>query len=162
MACAARPGFPALVIGCVTLADALAARWLLRADEEHVFVLGRPIEWVCALRRHFGLPCPTCGLTRSVVMSLHGEFARAWRMAPVGPVAVIGLIAFAIAMLALAWLQREAQSAPQSVPQKVDALKWEAGARMWIRKGAAIYAVGAVVVWLGGWAVSFQAALAGR
>ena len=120
---------------------------MLRADEEHVFVLGRPIEWVCALRSRFGLPCPTCGLTRSVVMSLHGELARAWRMAPVGPVAVIGLVAFAIAMLALAWLQWS------------DALKREAVARVWIRKGAAIYAVGAIVVWLGGWAVSFQAAL---
>jgi hypothetical protein len=154
MSYAARPGFPALVTGCITLADALAARWLLRADEEHVFVLGRPIEWVCALRSRFGLPCPTCGLTRSVVMSLHGEFARAWQIAPVGPVAVIGLVAFAIAMLALAWLQWE--------PQRADSLKWEAGARVWIRKGAAIYAMGAVVVWLGGWAVSFQAALAGR
>src|ERR1700678_915526 len=154
MACAARPGFPALVIGCVTLADALAARWLLRADEEHVFVLGRPIEWVCALRSRFGLPCPTCGLTRSVVMSLHGEFGRAWRMAPVGPVAVIGLVAFAIAMLALAWLQW--------APQGVVAPRREAGARVWIRKGAAIYAMGALVVWLGGWAVSFQAALAAR
>src|SRR5580704_16816809 len=151
MACASRPGFPALVIGCVTLADALAARWLLRADEEHVFVLGRPIAWVCALRSRFGLPCPTCGLTRSVVMSLHGEFARAWRMAPVGPVAVIGLVAFAIAMLALAWLQWPRPWAKTP--------KWEAGARVWIRKGAAIYAVGALVAWLGGWAVSFQAAM---
>jgi hypothetical protein len=160
MGCASRPGFPALVIGCVTLADALAARWLLRADEEHVFVLGRPIEWVCALRSRFGLPCPTCGLTRSVVMSLHGEWARAWRMAPVGPVAVIGLVAFAIAMLALAWLQWAPQSVPQSVPHGADALKKrEAVARVCIRKGAAIYAVGAIVVWLGGWAVSFQAAL---
>jgi hypothetical protein len=146
MGCAARPGFPALIIGCVTLADGLAARWLVRADEEHVFVLGRPIEWVCALRSRFGLPCPTCGLTRSVAMSLHGEFARAWQMAPVGPVAVIGLVAFAIAMLALAWLQW------------ADARKWEAGARVWIRRGVAIYAVGAAMVWLGGWAVSFQAA----
>src|SRR5580658_8127829 len=119
MSCAARPGFPALVIGFVSLADALAARWLLRADEERVFVLGRPIEWVCALRSRFGLPCPTCGLTRSVVMSLHGEFARAWRMAPGGPVAVIGLVAFAMAMLALAWLQWS----PQGVPQRADARK---------------------------------------
>src|ERR1700684_2309702 len=152
MACAARPGFPALVTGCITLADALAARWLLRADEEHVFVLGRPIEWVCALRSRFGLPCPTCGLTRSVVMSLHGEFARAWRMAPVGPVAVIGLVAFAIAMLVLPRLQWS----PRWAPQGAGALKREAGARVWIRKGAAIYAVGAVMVWLGGWAFSFQ------
>jgi hypothetical protein len=155
MAFASRPGFPALVVGCVTLADALAARCLLRADEEHVFVLGRPIEWVCALRSRFGLPCPTCGLTRSVVMSLHGEFARAWQMAPAGPVGVVGLVAFAIAMLALAWLQRS----PQGVPPGANALKWEAGAHVWIRKGAAIYAVGAVLVWLGGWAVSFRAAL---
>ena len=155
MAYASRPGFPALVIGCVTLADAVAARWLLRADEEHVFVLGRPIEWVCALRSRFGLPCPTCGLTRSVVMSLHLEFARAWRMAPAGPVAVIGLVVFAIAMLALAWLQW----VPQQAPQVRAVSKWEAGTRMWILRGAAIYAVGAVMVWLGGWAVSFRAAL---
>ena len=146
----ARPGFPALTIGGVALADALAARWLLQADQEHVFVLGRPIEWVCALRSRFGLPCPTCGLTRSVVMSLHGDFAQAWRMAPGGPVAVIGLIAFAIAMLVLAWIQW------------ADAPRWEAVARAWIRKSAAIYAVGAIAVWLGGWAVSFQSALAGR
>src|SRR5580658_2275165 len=105
MAWSARQGFPALVVGSVILADALAARCLLRADEEHVFVLGQPIAWVCALRAHFGLPCPTCGLTRSVVMSLHGEFARAWRMAPAGPVVVVGMIAFAFALLALAWLQ---------------------------------------------------------
>jgi hypothetical protein len=158
MAYASRPGFPALVIGCVTLADAVAARWLLRADEERVFVLGRPIEWMCALRGRFGLPCPTCGLTRSVVMSLHGEFARAWQIAPVGPVAVIGLLAFAIAIVALACLQWM----PQARPQGGGARKWEAGARVWIRKGAAIYAVGALAVWLGGWAVSFQAALAAR
>jgi hypothetical protein len=149
MPSASRPGFPALVVGCVTLADALAARWLLRADEEHVFVLGKPIAWVCALRSRYGLPCPTCGLTRSVVMSLHGEFGRAWRMAPVGPVAVVGLVALSVAMLVLAWLQWR--------PQK--ALNWESGARVWIRKGAAIYAVGAIAVWLGGWAVSFRAAL---
>lgn len=150
MAWTARPGFPALVIGCVTLADALAARWLLRADEVHVFVLGRPIEWVCALRSRFGLPCPTCGLTRSVVMSLHGEFAQAWRMAPVGPVAVVGAIVFAMAMLFL------------GLSQWAGASEWEPAARAWIRKGAVIYAAGAVAVWLGGWAIGFQAALAAR
>jgi hypothetical protein len=146
----ARPGVPAFVIGGVILADALALRWLLQADDEHVFVLGRAITWVCALRARFGLPCPTCGLTRSVVMSLHGEFAAAWRMAPAGPVVVVGMIAFAFALLALAWLQ--GASAPG----------WEAYVRAWIRKSAAIYAMGVLAVWLGGWAVTFQAALAAR
>lgn len=150
MAWTARRGFPALIVGCVTLADALAARWLLRADVEHVFVLGRPIEWVCALRSRFGLPCPTCGLTRSVVMSLHGEFAQAWRMAPVGPVAVVGAIAFALAMLALAWSQWAGES------------KREAQGRAWIRNAMVIYSAGAVAIWLGGWAIGLHAAVAMR
>jgi hypothetical protein len=150
MAWVAKSGFPALTIGCVILADALAARLSLRADQEHVFVLGRPIEWVCALRSRLGLPCPTCGLTRSVVMSLHGEFGSAWRMAPVGPVAVFGMIAFALAMLALAW------------SQWAGAFQWEAQTRVWIRKVTAIYAATTVAIWLGGWAVAFQAALAAR
>ncbi len=143
----ARRGFPALIAGGVILADAVAARWLLRADEEHVFVLGRPIAWVCALRARFGLPCPTCGITRSVVMSLHGEFARAWRIAPVGPAAVIGAIAFAFAMLALAWAQWSGRSAEEAL------------AGVWLRKAALIYAAGVVAIWLGGWAVAFRAAL---
>jgi hypothetical protein len=146
----ARPGFPALAVGIVTLADAIAARLLLRADSEHVFVLGRPIEWVCALRSRLGLPCPTCGLTRSIVMSLHGELGHAWQMAPVGPVAVFGMIAFAVAMLVLAWLQGA------GLP------KWEAQIRASIRRGAVIYAAGAAVIWLGGWAITFQAAWAAR
>src|SRR5580658_9385089 len=150
MAWSARQGFPALVVGSVILADALAARCLLRADEEHVFVLGQPIAWVCALRSHFGLPCPTCGLTRSVVMSLHGEFAAAWRMAPVGPVALFGMIAFALAMLVLA------------LSQWTGAFQWEAQARAWIRQVTPIYAAATLAIWLGGWAVGFQAALAAR
>jgi Protein of unknown function (DUF2752) len=150
MAWSARPGIPALLISCVTFADATAARFLLRADAERVYVLGRPIEWVCALRSRFGLPCPTCGLTRSVVMSLHGEFGEAWQLAPVGPVVVFGMMTFAVAMLALA------------VSQWVGASKWETQVRAGIRSGTLIYAAGAAVIWLGGWAVGFQAALAAR
>jgi hypothetical protein len=150
MAWSARAGFPALTVSCVILADALAARWLLRADEERVYVLGRPIAYVCALRARYGLPCPTCGLTRSVVMSLHGEIGRAWRMAPAGPVAVLGLIALALALLGLGLFEWTRASKPAARMQR------------WIRRGAAIYAVGLLAVWLGGWALSFHAALAAR
>jgi len=105
----ARTISPAFWIGCVTLADLAAGRTLLQADESRVYLLGRALNWQCGFHAATGLPCPTCGLTRSVVMSLHGEFARAWN-----------------------------------------------------RNGALAYAAAAAVVWLGGWVISFQAALALR
>jgi hypothetical protein len=150
IALAARPGFPAFLIGCITLADLAAMRALLRADESLVYFASRAMDFECAFRTATGLPCPTCGLTRSVVMSLHFEFARAWNMAPVGPVAVAGLAAFALAMLALASVQW------------AGAGNWIAAAPRWIRKSALAYAAAATIVWLGGWAVSLQSALAAR
>jgi len=150
MRLADRPGFPAFLIGCVTLADLAAGRALLRADESRVYLAGRAVDLECAFRTATGLPCPTCGVTRSVVMSLHGEFARAWNMAPAGPAAVIGLAAFALAMLALAWMQHTGGE------ERI------AAARVWIRKGALAYGAAAVIVWLGGWMVGLNAALAAR
>ncbi len=146
----ARSVSPAFWVGLVTLADLAAGRMLLQADEARVYFLGRALDWKCAFHASTGLPCPTCGLTRSVVMSLHGEFARAWALAPGGPALTIGLAAFALAMLALAfaqWKGSEGRVAP---------------AGKWIRNGALAYAAAAAVVWLGGWVISFQAALALR
>jgi hypothetical protein len=149
-AVAARPGFPAFIVGCVTLADLAAGRALLQADETRVYIVGRALDFQCAFRSATGLPCPTCGITRSVVMSLHGEFVRAWSMAPVGPVAVLGLLAFALAMLALAFIQRAGAE---------DRTVWM---RLWIRRSALAYGAVATIVWLGGWAVNLQVALAAR
>src|SRR5579863_2484575 len=143
-------GFPAFLIGCVALADLVAGRALLWADETRVYFAGRALDFACRFRASTGLPCPTCGLTRSVVMSLHGEFGRAWKMAPAGPVAVAGLAAFALAMLALALVQR------RGAENRI------AAARVWIRKGALAYGVAATIVWLGGWAAGLEAALAAR
>jgi Protein of unknown function (DUF2752) len=150
MALAGRPGFPAFIIGCIALADLAVGRALLRADEARVYLAGRAVDFQCAFRVVTGLPCPTCGLTRSVVMSLHGEFARAWSLAPAGPVAIAGLGAFALAMLALAFVQWEGAK---------DRTVWM---RLWIRRGALAYGVAATIVWLGGWVVNLEAALAAR
>jgi Protein of unknown function (DUF2752) len=150
MALAARPGFPAFIIGCVTLADLATGRALLRADEARVYLAGRPLDFQCAFRAATGLPCPTCGLTRSAVMSLHAEFARAWSMAPGGPVAVAGVAAFAMAMVVLAFVQW------------VGVEDRTAFVRRWIRRGALAYGAAATIVWLGGWIVNLEAALAAR
>jgi Protein of unknown function (DUF2752) len=150
MTFAARPGVPAFIVGWITLADLAIGRALLRADETRVYVAGRALDLQCAFRSTTGLPCPTCGVTRSVAMSLHGEFARAWNMAPAGPVAVLGLLAFALAMLALALIQW------------AGAEDRTASMRLWVRRGALAYGTAATVVWLGGWAVHFEAALRAR
>ncbi len=144
-----RPGVAAAAVGAAMLAQAALARLLLAADEVRVYVLGHPVDWVCGLRSRFGLPCPTCGLTRSLVLSLHGEVGPAWRLAPAGPVVVFGGLALAAALLVLAGTQWRA------------AREWERSAAWWIRRGALVYTSAAVVVWIGGWAVQFRAAWPG-
>ena len=131
-----------LISGVVILADALAARLALSADDARVYIFGHSITWECAMRRA-GLPCPTCGLTRSLVMTLHGEFARASHMAPGGPVLLAGALLAAAAMVL--WGTRQ-----KRVPQT---------ARRWIRASAMAYAAAAAAIWLGGWAEQFHRAL---
>ena len=128
----------AVVAGAAILLDGIAARFVLAADDERVYVFGHAIPWQCSLRRA-GLPCPTCGMTRSVVMTLHGELGHAWHIAPGGPVLAAGLVFLAIILL-LSPLRR----AP-----------WP----RWVRAGAVVYAVSAFLIWLGGWASQFAAAL---
>ena len=145
-----RPGLPAFAIAFVTFADLAAARALLRADEARVYFVGRAINLHCAFRDATGLPCPTCGLSRSVVMSLHGEFARAWGLAPAGPVAVIGVALFAAAMLVLAMLQARGERS------------LAAGARFWIRRTALAYSAALTAVWACGWLIAFAGAIGAR
>ena len=145
-----RPGTAAGVAGAAMIAQTAGARLMLRADDAYVYVLGHPIRWACALKTRTGLPCPTCGMTRSLVLSLHGEWARAWRLMPAGPVALAGLLSLGAALLALAVIERRSGR------------KAEARAQACIRRGALIYAATTTVVWMAGWAASFSAAVAAR
>jgi len=138
-----RPGAAPTAVGLFILLQMAAGRLLLDADELRVYVLGHPINWACALKARFGLPCPTCGLTRSIVLSLHGEIARAWNVAPGGPVAVLGCLALAIALLLLNGV----------APRLRERMKTA------IRSGALAYAAIAATVWIAGWAAQFTAAL---
>jgi len=148
-------GFPgahspvAAVTGAVMLADAAAARLLLGADTEQVYFLGRPIQVVCAFRRSTGLPCPTCGISRSAVLALHGNLAAAWHVMPAGPVLVLGALATAAVLLGYAAF------APRRRPVA------RAAARKWMARAAVAYGAAAVILWLGGWTAQFLRALHG-
>jgi hypothetical protein len=50
----------------------------------------------CFFRRITGLECPGCGMTRATHAVLHGRFAEAFRLNPVG------VVLFPLAMLGLA------------------------------------------------------------
>lgn len=39
---------------------------------------------LCPSRELLGLPCPGCGLTRSVLLILQGKFAESWQLQPFG------------------------------------------------------------------------------
>ena len=41
---------------------------------------------VCAFYNYTGYPCPTCGMTRSVISLMHFSFSRAVWFNPLGPV----------------------------------------------------------------------------
>lgn len=56
---------------------------------------GGPV--LCPFRLLTGLPCPGCGLTRSLVCLLHGDLATSVAFHPLGPLVALALIGFILA-----------------------------------------------------------------
>ena len=145
-----RLGLAPAAAGAAILSQLAVLRLALDADATSVRFLGRALDWRCAMRSELGLPCPACGMTRSVVLSLHGRLAEAWDIAPGGPPVVLGLAIVALALLWLGWTQRRWQP-----PTGVRVARW-------IRRGVLAYMGAATVVWLAGWAAALAAALGKR
>jgi len=76
---------------------------------------------VCLLKRLTGMPCMTCGMTRSFCAIGRGEFPEALRLHPLGPVlyvlfAVVMIRAAWMAISGRAWLDRTARVFLWSIP----------------------------------------------
>jgi len=145
-----RAGLAPAAAGGAILSQLAVLRLALDADATSVRFLGRALDWRCAMRSQLGLPCPTCGMTRSVVLSLHGHLGQAWSSAPGGPAVVLGLAIVALALLWLGCVQWRGRA------------RAGVGAARWIRRGALACAGTATVVWLAGWAAALAAALGKR
>jgi hypothetical protein len=139
-----RSGFAPALAGAAMLFELALARVLFGATAAGVTFLGRPLPWYCAVRTQLGIPCPTCGITRAIVLALHGEFSAAWSLSPGGVAAVTGMAFLSASLLLLGWRQWSGRGA---------------AAARWIRRGAVAWAGAAGVVWIGGWAVALLAAL---
>ena len=59
--------------------------FLLNPNTESVFLWGMRIPEICLSRVLLDLDCFSCGLTRSVTFTAHGEFSKAIEMHFLGP-----------------------------------------------------------------------------
>ena len=97
----ARPGVLPGLCGALLGAQLAVLRLVASADADSVTFAGRALHWGCWFRQHFGLPCPLCGMTRSTLLTLHGQFNLAMQLNWAGPFLVVGLLLLALALLGL-------------------------------------------------------------
>lgn len=88
--------------GAALVAAGLVTRALATATPQAVYFNGQELAWGCSIRQMFGIPCPSCGLTRSVLLTLHGHLSAAFEVNPGGPLVVLGLALVAALMFGLA------------------------------------------------------------
>jgi hypothetical protein len=134
-----KPGFAASFLGFFFLSLLLAARVVGTADANSVSFFGRPWNNECVVYQKFGRPCPGCGLTRSVLLTLHGNISQAARLNIAGVAAVLGMMFFSLAMLVISHYQSK-QSQP--VVERM---------AHWLRTGTLVYGSLTVVLLFGHW-----------
>jgi hypothetical protein len=133
------PGAAAGTVGALMALQIVLLGVLGSATAESVSFAGRELNWGCAFREWFGIPCPNCGMTRSVLLSLHGRLGEAASLNPAGPLLVLGLLLFSASMFFLmAYERRHAGAALARV-------------RAAITRGSLAYAALLLAVWMGHW-----------
>jgi len=85
--------------GAALLASLALARGLATASPAAVHVAGRELPVICPSRLLFGVSCPGCGMTRSVLLTLGGDLRGALALNPAGPVLVAALVLLAAQLL---------------------------------------------------------------
>ncbi|MFA9453899.1 MAG: DUF2752 domain-containing protein [Candidatus Aminicenantaceae bacterium] len=117
-----RRQMPHLVVLLICTAIIAAALMLSPAGPagRHLHLFSFQIPPTCSFLDLTGLPCPGCGLTRSVVATVHGDLAGSWGFHRLGALTVlyiliqavfrIGVLAFPLGTAAIfgtgAWLNR--------------------------------------------------------
>jgi Protein of unknown function (DUF2752)/NusB family len=76
-----------------------AAALTMSATPEQVSWFGFDVPVLCMFRRLTGISCPGCGLTRSFVLLVHGQWADALRTNPLGPFVFAAMVLQAPALL---------------------------------------------------------------
>ena len=94
-----RPGSVPGLCGAALLASLAGLRAIASADLNSVTFAGHVLNGVCWFRQRFGVPCPFCGMTRSFLFTLHGQFTSALQLNWAGPLLVLGLCVLGCALI---------------------------------------------------------------
>lgn len=122
----------------LVIAVIFALLYLLARDYIHLGSFGG-----CAFERNYGLPCPSCGMTRSVTAFMQGKIIKSFLLQPAAAAGCVVLILTAFFSLLSALLGVNFWFLPP--------------VRMW-RTGSILFA-GAVIL-AAGWAVTLARAFA--
>ena len=96
-----RAGSAPGLVGALLLVQLAAVRLVASATTERAYLFGRALHWDCLFKQRLGFPCPTCGMTRSFLLSLQGQFTEAAHVNPAGLLLVLGLVVFSLALVFL-------------------------------------------------------------
>jgi len=96
-----RAGLPAQTVGLFLLLQLIFFRIVSTANLNYVSLFGHELHWGCWFKQLTGMPCPACGMSRSVILTLHGHFGQALQMNAAGPFAVLGLVITAAGLVFL-------------------------------------------------------------
>jgi uncharacterized protein DUF2752 len=122
--------------GVALLASLALARGLASASPAAVQVAGHELPVICPSRLLFGVNCPGCGMTRSVLLTLGGDLRGALSVNPAGPVFVVALVLLAAQLLFAA-------RAPEGSPSVMQRL------RPWVSLYGVVVASVMLIQWVG-------------
>lgn len=96
----------AFFLGSTCLLSLAVVNLITSASTERVLFFGRQTHIGCWFKDRFHSPCPICGLTRSIVLTLHGSLQEAFNMHIAGPLALVAIVVFGSLMLCISVLKR--------------------------------------------------------
>ncbi len=107
---AVKSKYAAGIVGVMSLLFLLIINLVTSATISRVWVFGYETHIGCWFKEKFHTPCPLCGMTRSVILTLHGNFGEAFQMHIGGPPAILGIAVFGMTMLYLNLLNKFSKS----------------------------------------------------
>jgi hypothetical protein len=86
---------------CSTLLVGILLISPVRPDEAGLRIFHIELPPICSFQALFDLPCPGCGLTRSLVAAAHGDLAGSWAWHRLGAVTLLYILLQALFRLGM-------------------------------------------------------------